>query len=145
MQTNFIDISKSRLLIFFLTGSFMILSNSCAKKLSFSQSTVVPAAVGTVKVKKDNNKNYSVEVNTTHLAEPDKLRPAKNTYVVWMETERNGTKNIGQLKSSSGFLSKTLKASLNTVTSFKPERFFITAEDHGDVQYPGMTVIMTTN
>ena len=32
---------------------------SCAKKVTFLNSTVVPAAKGLVNVKKDNNQNYS--------------------------------------------------------------------------------------
>lgn len=137
--------TKSRIINSIIAVSLAVFLSSCARKLTFTQSTVVPAAVGSVKVKKDANKNYAIEVNTTHLAKPESLQPPKNTYVVWMETERNGTKNIGQLISSSGFLSKTLKGSLSTVTSFKPVQFFITAEDNANIQYPGMQVVLTSS
>lgn len=72
-----------------------------------------------------------------------RLSPLKETYVAWMQTEHNGIKNIGQLKSSSGLFSKTLKSSLQTTTAFAPVRFFITAEDNGDTQNPGMQLVMT--
>jgi len=39
----------------------------------------------------------------------------------------------------------TLKASLNTITSFKPRRIFITAEENGAIQYPAGQVVLTTN
>ncbi|MCU7549284.1 hypothetical protein OCK74_09160 [Chitinophagaceae bacterium LB-8] len=145
MQSKSISFSQSIFINILLAGSLMLLLNSCSRKLNFSSSVVVPAAEGSVKVKKDRNKNYSIKVSAINLAEPEKLLPPKSTYVVWIETERNGIKNIGQLKSSSGFLTKTLKATLNTVTSFKPNRFFITAEDEAKIQYPGGQVVLTTS
>ena len=118
---------------------------SCASKYAFSTSPVVPAAEGAVKVKKDGNNNYNVNVEVKRLAEPKRLTPARQLYVVWMETEKNGTKNIGQLKTSSGIFSSTLKSNLETVSPFKPVSFKITAEDEADVQYPGSQIVLKTN
>lgn len=119
--------------------------SSCARKISFQTSSVVPAARGDVKVKKDDNNNYSIQISLNNLAEPKRLDPSKNTYVVWMETSDNVTKNIGQINSSTGFLSNKLKASFETVSSTKPTKIFLTAEDDAAIQYPGTQVIMTTN
>ena len=81
-----------------------------------------------------------------NLAGPDKLQPAKKTYVVWIETAGNGIKNIGQIKTSSSFLSKKLKASFQTVSSFNPVKVYITAEDDASILYPsGVTVLSTNN
>ena len=79
------------------------------------------------------------------LAEPKRLSPPRQMYVVWMETEQNGTKNIGQLNTSSGMFSKTLKSSLKTVSSFKPTKIFITAEDDASIQYPGGQRVLNTD
>ncbi len=128
-----------------LALALILALTSCAKKMTFSSSSIVPAATGSVKIKSDKNKNQTIQVNVTHLASPSKLSPPQNTYVVWMVTESNGTKNMGQLKSSGGLLSKTLKGSLKTVTSFNPTRFFITAEDNGNVQFPGSLTVLSTN
>lgn len=108
-------------------------------------SSVVPAAEGDVKVKKDGNDNYRIDVKLTHLAPADRLQPPRSAYVVWVETETNGVKNIGRLNSESGFLSKALKAELSTVTSFKPTRLFITAEDDARVSYPSALVVLNTD
>jgi hypothetical protein len=133
-------------MIFSALAAILIFSlGSCAKKISFLTSSVVPAAEGTVKIKKDNNNNYAIQLDMVNLAEPGRLQPAKNAYVVWMETEANMVKNIGQINTSSGFLSKKLKASFKTVSSQKPSKIFITAEDDAAVQYPGMMVVLTTN
>lgn len=132
-----------------LKGVFIIvilaLFASCAKKISFAGSSVVPAARGFVKVKQDNNSNYNIKVELTNLAEVSRLQPPRQTYVVWMETDQQTTKNIGQIHSSSNMLSKKLKASLETVSSFKPIKIFITAEDDAAVQYPGTQTILSTS
>ncbi|MGI4021188.1 MAG: hypothetical protein ACRYFA_06755 [Janthinobacterium lividum] len=127
-------------LAFLLTFSL----SSCSKKLTFVTSTVVPAAEGSAKIKKDDNKNKVVEVKVIHLTNPSRLQPAKKTYVVWMVTENNGTKNIGQLQSNSGLFSSTLKGELTTVTPYNPKKIFITAEDDAAIQFPGTQVVLTT-
>jgi len=126
-------------------GLLLLFFNSCAKKISFQISSVVPAAKGTVKVSKDKNQNYNITLSISNLAEPARLQPSKKTYVVWMVTEMNSSKNIGQINTSTGFLSSKLKANFETVSSFKPVKIFITAEDDADIIYPGMQMVLTTN
>lgn len=131
--------------IIFLVALLLIAGiTGCSRKVHLLKSTVVPAAEGTIRWKKDRNNNYAVSIKIIRLAEPSRLQPPKNVYVVWMNTKENGIKNIGQLKSSSGILSKTLKASLNTVTSFEPVSFFITAEQDASITYPGSQVVLNT-
>jgi hypothetical protein len=117
---------------------------SCAKKITFQTSSIVPAARGDVKIKQDDNKNYLIQVELENLAEVSRLEPSKNAYVVWMESEDSMVKNIGQIRSDSKFLSSKLKASFETVTPVKPSKIYITAEDNADVQFPGKQLIMET-
>lgn len=133
---------KIILLAAILFSTFFI--SSCSKKMTFGTSSVVPAAEGSVKIKSDKNKNNSIDLSVQNLADPERLSPAKKTYVVWMETANDGTKNIGSLNTSSGFFSGKLKGSLKTVTPFKPTGFFITAEDDATVQYAGGQVVLRT-
>lgn len=132
--------------IFILTLGLMVplFLQSCAKKYAFDISSVVPAAEGSVIVKKDKNKNYTIQLKVANLADPRRLDPPRDMYIVWMETDHSSNTNIGQLKTSSGMMSKALKSSLNTVTSFKPTAFFITAENHSDIQYPDGEVVLKT-
>ena len=118
---------------------------SCATSVNFLNSAFVPAARGSVKIKTDNNKNYVIQITLSDLAEASRLQPAKLTYIVWMITDRDLTKNIGQLNSSKGFMSKQLKGSFKTVSSDKPVKIFITAEDDAAVQYPGTQVVLSTD
>jgi len=142
--TNSFLFSKKTLLIIpivLLLLSFI----SCGKKIMFQTSSVVPAARGEVKVKKDDNKNYVISIKINGLAEANRLEPSSNVYVVWMETDDSKAKNIGQIKSDSKMLSSKLKATFETVTAFKPKKIFITAEDNADVQYPRNQLVLETN
>lgn len=136
---------KTGIIFSVLGASLVFLSTSCAQRVKFLNSSVVPAATGSVKVKKDNNKNYGIKVEIKDLVEVEKLQSSKQTYVVWMETNRGNTENLGQLKSSGSFFSKQKTASLETVSSYKPVKIFVTAEKGIDVRNPASQVILTTD
>jgi hypothetical protein len=128
----------------FLVTFMAFTFSACAKKISFLPSAVAPAAEGRVKLTKDDNNNYAIQIELENLAESKRLTPPRQTYVVWMVTDQNVTKNIGQINSTTGLLSDRLRASFETVSSVKPTKIFITAEDDASIQYPGMQMIMTT-
>jgi len=123
----------------------MCLLTSCTRKISFLTSPVVPAARGYVTIKKDKNKNNVIQLQITDLAEVQRLQPPRQTYVVWMVTGSDKEKNIGQINSSSSLLSKTLKASFETVSSIRPTKIFITAEDDGNIQFPSTQLVLSTD
>lgn len=140
MKTKMSVIGKNIALVIVM----LMLTTACAKKVAFLNSSIVPAAEGTVTFKQDNNKNYNIELSVDRLADPGRLTPPRAVYVVWMETSQSGVQNIGQLKTSTGGLSGKLTSSLKTVTPHKPTGFFITAEDDATGNYPGMTVVLKT-
>jgi hypothetical protein len=138
--------SLSKNILFGIFAVMIIFSfQSCATKVAFQNSTVVPGAGGFVKVKKDNNNNYAIKIELSNLADPNRLEPMKKAYVVWMETNGEVTKNIGRINSSTNLLSKRMTADFETVSSIKPTRIFITAEDDAAIQYPGNQLILSTN
>lgn len=128
-----------------LIACIMIPFTSHAKKIKFMPSSVVPAAKGHVKVKTDNNNNYVIKIDIRDLADIERLQTSKASYVVWMETDQNRIENLGQLNSSSGFMSKQMKATLETVSSYKPTKIFVTAEEFAKPQFPGEQIILTTD
>ena len=142
-------IKTNKLVSTFFLGTLSIIAfvllSSCVRKAVFQVSTVVPAARGYVKVKRDNNRNYNIYVSLEDLAEPGRLTPAKQTYVVWLLANDNSTKNVGQVKTSTSLLSNTLKGSFETVSASKPVKVFVTAEDDATVQFPGQVMVLTTN
>lgn len=133
--------SKSNQLTFIVYLLVLTISvSSCAKKSMFLVSPVQPAARGYAEVKKDKNSNYHVSVELTSLSESNRLSPPKSVYIVWMVSDGEVTKNIGQIKPSSN-----LKASFETVSSIKPKKIFITAEDDASLQSPGTMVVLSTD
>lgn len=145
MKTLKLNFSSRNLLLGALAVIMMITFSSCAKKIAFQNSSVVPAATGKVTVDRDGNKNYVIKIKIDNLAEVDRLETSRKSYVVWMETDESMIKNIGQIKSGTKFISSKLKASFETVTAFKPKKIFITAEENADVQYPGNLIVLETD
>lgn len=115
--------------VLFITLIFIL--TSCATTTKFPISSIVPAAEIVSKIKKDKNKNYTIEIVAKNLASPDRLSPPKNNYSVWMVTENNETKNLGQLINKNA-----KKAVLKTTTPFHIVEIFITTENQGDASYP---------
>ena len=118
--------------------------SSSGQKMEFHNTGVAPAAEAHVKIHHDKNKNYAIKLKIFNLAPASDLNPPKKTYVAWMETDHDGLKNIGDFRSKSELLSKAFKGSIETVSAFKPTRFFITAENDGSVSEPGPVVILKT-
>jgi len=102
----------SAMVLMFIT----LATTSCNKKIMFQNSAVVPAAKGYVKVSKDHNNNYVVSVTITDLAEVKRLQPPKQTYIVWLVSNEQNTKNVGQIISNSSTLSSRLKANFETTS-----------------------------
>ena len=132
-----------KLYFLFMSLSLLLLGgSSCAHKTTFLTSTVVPAAEGTINWKKDNNNNYVISIKMVNLAEVERLQPPKKAYVVWMENQEGRPKNLGQINSSHETFSKKLKATFETVSSFKPTKIYITAEDESNVNYPSTMIVL---
>ena len=121
----------------FIFAAIMI--SACSKKVTFPVSDVVPAAEAVVKVEKDDNKNFDIELEVSNLASPDRLTPARRHYVVWMVTKRHGTINIGNLN-----INRKNNGELNTSTAYEPIRIFVTAEDDNKPVLPSTQVVLNS-
>jgi len=138
-------ITRTKNIFLTLALAIMIFSFSpCAAQADFLISSVVPAARGSVTVKKDKYNNYNMKIQLISLSEAARLSPPKNTYVIWMVTDQNITTNIGQIRTTTSFLFKRLKASFETKSAFKPVKIFITAEYDPNLQYPNSEIVLTT-
>ena len=72
MKTTKFNFLSKNILLGTLVALLLLSFTSCAKKITFQTSTVVPAARGQVTVNKDNNKNYVVKIKIDDLAEVHK-------------------------------------------------------------------------
>lgn len=123
-----------------LFGVIILLLTSCSSTKTFPISNTLPAAEITAKIKQDKNKNYFIEIKAKNMASSDRLNPPKKNYSVWLVTENNETKNIGQLIIKNG-KTGTLKA----ITPFNVSEIFITAEDQENLSQPnGIEITRTT-
>lgn len=120
----------SALRIIFFSIAILLL-NSCSSTLKFPISSVTPAAEIKVNIKKDKHNNHVIKVTAVDLAGADRLIPPKNNYIIWIVTERNGIKNVGQLTSKN-----EKKSYLISNTPFIIKEVFITAEEQGNISYP---------
>lgn len=121
-----------------------IILPACSKTIRFTKSEFIPEARGYVKIGKVKDKKFSIRLRVRNLPGPQKLQPAKSMYVVWMDTENEGVKNIGQLVNSPGLPSNAQEITLKMISSVEPIGFLITAEDSPIGEYPGTQVVLRT-
>ena len=139
MKTNYLSLKLALFLV--LPFAFSLTFTSCSKNVKFENSNVVLAARGDISVKKDKNNNYNIQIEISYLAEPERLQPPKKYYVVWLSSEQNQIPlNIGQIVGTS-----KLHVKFESVSSSKPKRIFVTAEDDVSTQYPGQYVVLETD
>lgn len=112
-------------------GAAVLFLASCATTAQFPISSVTPGAEISAKLSKDKNKNSVLEVTAKNLASANRLNPPKNSYVVWILTEKNEIKNLGVLSNK-----RSNNSALKSTTAFKIKEVFITAEDLGSTSYP---------
>lgn len=96
-----------------------------ARDIQLIADPTVPAAAGKVELNHDRNGNLKVKVEVQHLAKPGALTPAKQAYVVWIQSRGKEPENQGQLK-----VNDELKGSFETTTSYPAFDIFVTAEDN---------------
>ena len=132
MKTNLITITLFTMIAFWFT--------SCSSKTFFLQSSVLPAATGYAEVSRDKSENYIIKIDLKNFAGAERLDPSNLTYVVWMVTAREAAVNIGRISTNNN-----LNASFETLSSFRPVKIFITAEEQENARYPGAMVVLTTD
>ncbi len=122
----------------------VLVLGACTKKMTLNTSSRVPAARGTIKIKKDRNSNYAIDIRVSNLAEAERLQADKKVYIVWVVANNEYPKNIGLINSSTRNFSKKLTAEFHSVSSVKPDKVFITAEEDRDTDRPGSFVVLST-
>ena len=112
-------------------AGFVMMITSCATTAKFPVSTVAPAAEISAKKTMDKNKNYVIELLALNLTSTDRLNPPKNHYNVWIVTEQNEYKNLGQIMNVNA-----KRGYFKTLSPFNPHVIILTAEDEGNRPMP---------
>lgn len=118
---------------------------ACSNKITFPVSSVIPTAEPNARVNKTSEGEYRIRLDVSGLALPDRLTPSKKHYVVWIESEGQGTRNLGELRNNRGMMANRSKASFEATTRFKPTQIFVTAENSTSLQWPGDHEILRSN
>jgi hypothetical protein len=103
-----------------------------SKEYPMRASSSNPAAAGIVRVQKDkNNDNTKLDINVWHLANPSRLTPTENVYIVWFRTRDGAAVKQGAIG-----LDKNQKGEVRLVTVAKDFEVLITAEQSESADMP---------
>lgn len=126
LKTNQMKTLKSLTIL-----ALILIMSSCANIAKFPTSPVTPAADITATQKHDKNGNTILIISAKNLAAVDRLEPPRSAYVVWIQSEKDGVRNIGKLANKNA-----QTTGLETLVPFKFSQVFITAESEADAAYP---------
>ena len=99
-----------------------------------------PAATGAVSLGHDQNGNVVMSLHVHHLADPQALTPAQNSYAVWIQAPDKQPEYVGNLA-----VDKNLKAEFKTPVPYRAFDVFVTAETNPHPDSPsGMKVLHAT-
>jgi hypothetical protein len=111
------------MLAFALTG--MLAVTSWATTFALESSRQIPAAEGTARLRNTQNGNIEVKLRVKHLAQPGRISPGAEVFVVWARGLEPGAaaQNLGALQ-----VDKKLNGKLTAVTAMSSFDLFITCE-----------------
>ena len=99
-----------------------------------------PAANGDVSLGHDQNGNVTMSMHVRHLADPQALTPAQNSYAVWVQAPDKQPEYVGNLA-----VDKNLKGEFKAPVPYRAFDVFVTAESNPHPDSPsGMKVLHAT-
>lgn len=117
--------------------SFILVVAAWAREDKLINTGTAPAAEGKVTTSTDRNGNTEVDVHVKHMATPQSLTPAKQSYMVWVQPHGKEAELLGALR-----INSDLEGSLKSSTTNKDFDVLITAEDDAKPATPSSTVIL---
>lgn len=100
-----------------------------------------PAARADLRIGSDANDNTTIDLRVRHLAEPQRLSPPRNVYMVWIQPRgRDVPELLGQLQ-----VDRRLEGRLRTVTPYREFELMVTAEDDTVVTEPSGQLALRTS
>ncbi|HXA83700.1 MAG TPA: hypothetical protein VNZ47_01415 [Candidatus Dormibacteraeota bacterium] len=128
---------RHRTVTLFLLFSFLLATAAWGREDRLTNTGIAPAAEGKIITDKDRNGNTGVEIHVKHMATPQSLTPARQTYLVWVQPRGKDPELLGALR-----VNDDLEGSLKTATAYKDFDVLITAEDNMKPDTPSSTVIL---
>jgi hypothetical protein len=109
-----------------------------AKDFPVTNGQTNPALQGTVKAEIDRNGNAAFELEAKHIAPPQRLTPAKQFYVLWVQVPGKPAESQGELRVNS----ENMAASFKGTTPNKSFEIIVTAEDQPKPESPSNVEIL---
>lgn len=128
---------RNRNIVLFAVFSLLFTLSAWGREDRLTNTGANPAAQGKVISDNDRNGNTNVEVQVKHMATPESLSPAKNSYVVWIQARGKDAEILGTLRVNSD-----LEGSLKATTPYKDFDIFITAEENPKPDIPSSLTIL---
>ena len=97
-----------------------------------------PAAMGVVHANTDRNGNLAIELESKHLAPPDRLSTPHSVHVVWVQPAGKQPEVLGQLRVNP----YDMDASFKTSVPYHNFDIFVTAEDNAKPDVPSGTEVL---
>jgi hypothetical protein len=121
----------------FLLFNFLLAALAWGRDDRLINTGIAPAAEGTVSTDNDRNGNTGVSIHVKHMATPQSLTPAKQTYLVWVQPRGKEAELLGALR-----VNENLEGSLKAETIYKDFDILVTAEDNMKPEMPSSLVIL---
>jgi hypothetical protein len=128
---------RHRTITLFLLFSFLLATAAWGREDKLTNTGTAPAAEGKIITDNDRNGNTGIEIHVKHMATPQSLTPARQTYLVWVQPRGKDPELLGALRVNSD-----LEGSLKAATTYKNFDVMITAEDNMKPDAPSSTVIL---
>ena len=128
---------RHRNIALFLLCSFLLTTAAWGREDRLTNTGAAPAAEGKIITDNDRNGNTGVDIQVKHMATPQSLTPAKQTYLVWVQPRGKDPELLGALR-----VNENLEGSLKAATTYKDFDVLITAEDSMKPDAPSSMVIL---
>ena len=115
----------------------MLLTAACNRQIRLATLPLARGGEATVRVELTYDRNNTLRIQLSNVADPSALNPAYTRYVLWVATpDRQTTVNAGQIR-----VDENRRAEMQTLTPLREFVLFITAEARGDVTTPGPDIV----
>ena len=128
---------RHRTVALFLLFSILLATAAWGREDKLTNTGLAPAAEGKIITDNDRNGNTGIEIHVKHMATPQSLTPARQTYLVWVQPRGKDQELLGALRVNSD-----LEGSLKAATTYKDFEVIITAEDSMKPDTPSTAVIL---
>jgi len=115
----------------------LLLTAACNRQIRLATLPLARGGEATVRVELTYDRNNTLRIQLSNVADPSALNPAYTRYVLWVATpDRQTTVNAGQIR-----VDENRRAEMQTLTPLREFVLFITAEARGDVTTPGPDIV----